>query len=220
MFRLYLVRHGWTAWHTEQRVAGWSDVPLDSRGQAEALATGGWLAATVGTDTPLIVASPIVRARQTAELIASCLPDRRDVLLDESLADTRVGRWEGMLVSEIEDSDPTWPEFFRSPGRYHFPGGESLADVQRRAVAATGSLISGDARHAAIVVAHADPLRCVIAHYLGLSLDYAYRMRLACGSVSRLSLPLEGVDRPGNWPHLDFLNMTGHLPTAEQGVSA
>lgn len=219
MVRLYLVRHGWTAWHTEQRVAGWSDVPLDARGQAEARATGGWLAAHTGSDAPLIVASPIVRARQTAELIAACLPARRDVLLDQRLADTQVGRWEGMLVSEIEANDPRWPEFFDSPARFRFPGGESLEDVQRRTLAAVEPLLSGDAGRAAIIVAHADPLRCIIAHFLGLSLDHAYRMRLGCGSISRLSLPLENVNRPGNWPHVDFLNVTDHLPAPRQGVS-
>ena len=68
MFHLYLVRHGWTAWHSEQRVAGWSDVPLDDRGQAEALATGRWLATRIGEETPVMVASPVLRARQSAEL--------------------------------------------------------------------------------------------------------------------------------------------------------
>ncbi|MCB0240943.1 MAG: phosphoglycerate mutase family protein, partial [Anaerolineae bacterium] len=69
MVRLYLVRHGWTAWHSEHRVAGWSDVPLDARGQAEAQATGRWLAARVDAALPLIVSSPVTRALQTAELI-------------------------------------------------------------------------------------------------------------------------------------------------------
>ena len=220
MLHLYLVRHGWTAWHTEQRVAGWSDVPLDERGEAEAQATGDWLAARPASESPLIVASPIARAWQTAELIAACLPARRDIVMDDRLAETRVGRWEGTLVSDIQANDPHWPEFFRSPARFRFPGGESLEDVQRRAVAATESLISLDAGSPVLIVAHADSLRCIIAHYLGLTLDYSYRMRLGCGSISRLSLPLTNLDRPGNWPHLDFLNMTEHLPVAEQGVPA
>lgn len=220
MVRLYLVRHGWTAWHSEHRVAGWSDVPLDARGQAEAQATGRWLAGRVDAAMPLIVSSPVTRALQTAELITGCLPAHPEVLPDERLADTRVGHWEGMLVSEIEASEPLWPEFFRSPARFRFPGGESLEDVQRRSVAAVESLAAAGTQRGVVVVAHADPLRCIIAHYLGLSLDHAYRMRLGCGSVSRLSLPLENIDGHGNWPRLDFLNMTEHLPAMEQGDSS
>lgn len=215
--RLILIRHGWTALHTEQRVAGWSAVPLDSRGEAEARATGAWLADKVSAEAPLVVTSPIVRARQTAELIAACLPATPDVVLDERLADTQVGRWEGLSIKEIQDNDPQWPSFFRSPARFRFPGGESLEDVQRRSLAAVSALTAGGAGRTVILVAHADPLRCIIAHFLQMNLDFAYRMRLGCGSISRLSLPLTNLDRPGNWPHVDFLNMTAHLPAAEQG---
>ena len=218
MFHLYLVRHGWTAWHSEQRVAGWSDVPLDDRGQAEALATGRWLATRIGEETPVMVASPVLRARQSAELIAGCLPELQDVQTDDGFAETRVGRWEGMLVSDIQNNEPQWPEFFHGPARFRFPGGESLEDVQRRAVAAVETLTATAASRTAVVVAHADTLRCIIAHFLEINLDNAYRLRLACGSISRLSLPLENIDRPGNWPHLDFLNMTEHLPTTRQGA--
>ncbi|MEZ4771404.1 MAG: histidine phosphatase family protein [Caldilineales bacterium] len=217
MFRLFLVRHGWTAWHTEGRVAGWSDVPLDDRGQAEALAAGRWLAAHVGPEPPVIVASPVLRAWQSAALIADCLPEPQAVQVDDGFAETRVGRWEGMLVGDIQDNEPQWPEFFRGPARFRFPGGESLEDVQRRAVTTVQTLAAAAPGRTGIVVAHADPLRCIIAHFLGINLDNAYRLRLACGSISRLSLPLEDLDRPGNWPHVDFLNMTEHLPSFKQG---
>ncbi len=220
MVRLYLVRHGWTAWHTEQRVAGRSDVPLDARGEAEAQAAGNWLAARIDGSSTVIVSSPVMRARQTAERIAGCLQPQKQVVLDDGLAETLVGRWEGMLVGDIQNHDPQWPAFFQSPAHFRFPGGELLEDVRLRAVAAVDALMGTEGRRAAIIVAHADTLRCIIAHYLGLSLDYAYRMRLACGSISRLSVPLENVNEPGNWPHLDFLNMTDHLPISRQGVSA
>src|SRR5437660_8585469 len=65
--RLWLVRHGLTEWNTQQRFCGHSDIPLSAQGRAQAL----WLAQRLKEETiSVICTSDLVRARETAEIIA------------------------------------------------------------------------------------------------------------------------------------------------------
>jgi broad specificity phosphatase PhoE len=78
--------------------------------------------------------------------------------------------------------------------RFRFPQGETLDEVRIRAVGATeglaGSLPAGAV---AIVVSHADVIRVLLAHYLGMSLDLVHRLRVAPASVSVVELPSQGT---------------------------
>ena len=97
---LYLVRHGWTRWHTERRVAGWADVPLDDRGQAEAAASARWLAQHCH-DRPLA----LIGARD-CELKALGILDR--VELDPEHPDPRYGqRRAGIFVVAVTCGVPS-----------------------------------------------------------------------------------------------------------------
>ena len=140
MLNLYLVRHGWTTWHTERRVAGWADVPLDERGQAEAAATARWLAQHCH-DRPLaLISSPVLRARQTAETISAAFAPPLPIEFDEGIGETRITGWQGRLVDNIEANDPTWPQFFVNPADFRFPAGETLREVQARVLSAVETL--------------------------------------------------------------------------------
>lgn len=208
MLTLYLVRHGWTSWHTERRVAGWLDVPLDERGQVEAAAAGRWLVAHCAERPAALLSSPVLRARQTAETVAAAFDPPLAVQIDPAIGETRLPDWQGRLVADIEANEPTWPEFFQAPADFRYPGGETNREMQSRVVAAAEALRRRYGDDLVILVSHADPIRTLIAHYLGLSVALFYRLRVATGSISRLSLPALDTQERHAIPRLDFLNLT------------
>jgi broad specificity phosphatase PhoE len=211
MLRLYLVRHGWTAWHTEGRIAGWADVPLDARGRAEALAAGQWLAGHCQARPAAVIASPVRRAQQTAEAIAAAFDPPLPLRIEEGIAETRVAEWQGALARDIAANDPRWPEFYQGPADFLYPGGETGRTVQARAVALVEALKEQHPEGELILVSHAEPLRGIVAHYLGMEANHYYRLRIDCGSISRLSLRGHDPSRPSPPARLDSLNSTDHL---------
>ena len=210
MLNLYLVRHGWTKWHTERRVAGWADVPLDERGQAEARAAGRWLAQHCHDGPLALISSPVLRARQTAETISAAFAPSLPIEFDEGIGETHVAGWQGRLVDDIEANDPTWPQFFENPADFRFPAGETLREVQARVLRAVETLRQRFERGDLILVSHADPLRSLIAHFMEMDVAHLYRLRVETGSISCVSLPSAGSTEHFARPRLEFLNLTEH----------
>ena len=110
MTDLYLVRHGETEWNRLRRIQGLTDIPLNDTGREQARRTGMLL-----TRRPIarVYASPLGRARETAEIIARELglsePELRDALVERNY-----GAAEGMSFHEI---DVTYPPGSEVPGR-------------------------------------------------------------------------------------------------------
>ncbi len=177
-FQLILIRHGLTDWNVERRLLGRIDIGLNGQGRAQALAAAEALKPfPVGA----ILSSPQVRARETAAPLASAHgieveiePAFDEVWLSES--------WQGKTVEELRD-DPEMARLLSNPsGRS--PRIEPIEDVQRRAVAAAERLRSGRPGETVVVVSHGDPLRALLAHYLGLPLTGFRRLLVENGSVS------------------------------------
>lgn len=198
---LYLVRHGQTDWNVEPaRCQGWVDVPLNEHGRAQARAEARSLA---DCGVRLIVTSHLLRARQTAEIILAELealeppvgtvagsgpegPARVGLLVDERLAETRRGDWEGRRFSDIIRDDPqTWRSYREHPESFRFPGGESLAEHQRRVLAAVRDAVA-DGRTAALVT-HGGSIRLVGAFLEGDGVEAVHRMPVANGGVVEVS---------------------------------
>ena len=112
---ILLVRHGETEWNRERRFQDWLDFPLTARGIGQARAIGRWLAQSPERNAS-IVASPLGRARRTAEIIRdeidrlgpiSTLGAAGALLLDRSdCASTRSAGWTGSTHGEIEARAP------------------------------------------------------------------------------------------------------------------
>ena len=92
MQTVYFTRHGETVWNVENKICGVTDIPLTDRGRAQARALGRQLAADPRGITR-ILCSPLVRARETAELIAAetGLP----LAVEPRLREQAFGRYEG-----------------------------------------------------------------------------------------------------------------------------
>ena len=163
MTRLYLVRHGQTIWHTENRYAGTSDVPLDETGRLQAHKLGQW-AATAGLAA--IISSPLSRARKTAlpASQATGLP----IGIAEGLIETHFGMAEGRTLAEMRTTMPDAAAAFeRDPAENPWPGAERPEHAARRAVAALREIA---ARHTGpvLVVAHNTLIRLALCRLLGL----------------------------------------------------
>ena len=98
---ILLVRHGETEWNLVRRYQGWRDSPLTARGIAQAEAIGRYLCTHPDAAGATIVASPIGRARRTAEIIRECLGGALPLSFDERLREISLGSWDGLYRDEI-----------------------------------------------------------------------------------------------------------------------
>jgi broad specificity phosphatase PhoE len=139
------------------RVQGWIDTPLNDRGRAQARD----LADAVRDRALTVVhSSHLARARETAEIVAGELG--LEVIVDERLAESRRGSWEGRLLDEIEREEPErWAAWRRGGADFRFPGGESLAEHAERVTAALEEIRRGSLP--ALCVCHGGTIRCAFA---------------------------------------------------------
>lgn len=184
--RILLARHGETAWNLEGRHQGRIDVPLSPSGEAQARALAGRLA-----DCPITraVASPLLRARRTAEI---ALGDRAGMLsLDPGFLELDHGAWEGKLASEVREVDPDTQRAFReTPHLVTLPGGESLADVDARAWPALRRASEGlGEADTLLILTHDGVVRVLVCRILGLSLARAWSFRQAPTGLTLLEGP-------------------------------
>lgn len=128
-----------------------------------------------------IMTSPRTRCRETAEAIASraCAPVQTDADLDE----VDFGAWTGLEFERL-NGDAGWREWNRRRSAARAPGGECMADVQRRTMRAVESALRGS--DIVVLVSHAEPIRAVIAGVLGFSMDAWARLDISPAGVTRL----------------------------------
>lgn len=161
MTLLTLVRHGQTDWNLARRIQGSTDIPLNETGREDARWAAGQLAGGVHHT---IYASPLKRARETAEIIAAELG--LDVpALDADLREREFGEGEGMLVADYLETYGDWDA--------EVPGAETLEGVAARALRALDRIALDARRRSAplaesvIVVAHGGVIRALIDHVSG-----------------------------------------------------
>jgi probable phosphoglycerate mutase len=168
---LYFVRHGETDWNAARRYQGRRDIPLNDTGRAQARRNGRALADLVGASAAALdhVASPLVRARETMEIIRTELQlDPKGYRTDERLAEIDYGHWEGRLWTELPHADP---EGFAARAAWGWQpvGGESyrmlservgrwLAEIERDTVVASHGGVSKALRGLVLRLASADIL--------------------------------------------------------------
>jgi len=163
---IYYVRHGLTQWNVEQRLQGRKDIPLNDQGRAQSFHCGKILRQLFdrdGADAASLayVSSPLIRARETMELMRSTLgldPSRYEI--EERLAEISFGEWEGLTFAEIPARDKALLDE-REKDKWEFlpPRGESYAQLTRR-VEAWYALLKADT----VVAAHGGTARALIAY--------------------------------------------------------
>lgn len=125
----YLVRHGESVSNSQGRIQGHTDSPLSELGRAHALAAGRWLAER-GVDK--VTSSPLSRARETAQAIASRAGTSEPMLLDE-LMELDTGVLSGRSIAELPEIDPEFYRRFRVHSWEAIPQAERIESLRRRA---------------------------------------------------------------------------------------
>lgn len=161
---LYLVRHGQTIWHAENRYTGSSDIALTPEGEEEARRLSGW-AKTARPDT--VYSSPLERARRTAEPSAQALG--LDVVEHPDLREVDFGQGEGLTRDEMAERFPeALDAFLRAPAEHPLPEGERGLDAIARARPVIDSIVEEHRGGSALVVVHSTLLRLLLCDLLDL----------------------------------------------------
>lgn len=155
MKRLLLVRHGESEWNRLGRIQGQTDTPLTDLGFAQAERIGAFLAPRLSAARFRIWVSPMLRARQTADVIATATTyPPGEIRVDERINDFNVGAIAGTPGWERVARDHPRLAWLRlnDPLNFHPPGGESGADFRRRLADFLDQPDDGDLVH--LVVSH------------------------------------------------------------------
>ncbi|MEV7866926.1 histidine phosphatase family protein [Streptomyces sp. NPDC088124] len=179
MATLILVRHGRSTANTAGLLAGWTPgIALDERGAAQAAALPGRLA-----DIPLaaVVSSPLQRCRETLQPLLDARPGLA-VQTDDRIGECHYGDWSGRKLAELAD-EPLMKVVQQHPSAAVFPGGESMAAMQARAVEAVREWNARiDAEHGedavVLMCSHGDIIKALVADALGMHLDLFQRIHV------------------------------------------
>jgi broad specificity phosphatase PhoE len=171
----WLVRHGQTDWNVQGRFQGQADPPLNEIGLSEARALAGQLA---GQHFDALYSSDLLRARQTAEIIASATG--LEIRIEPCLREINQGEWEGMLFEDIQASHPQIKESRKNASlTFRPPGGESLQEVISRVLPVYDE----------IAIKHPDGKVMVVSHGVTLAIALSKAQKIPLSRVFSLIPP-------------------------------
>ncbi len=186
MATVLLVRHGRSTANTAGVLAGRAPgVHLDERGREQAARAAERIA-----ELPLaaLVSSPLERCRETAKALAAAQAQRIRVRTDRGLTECDYGEWQGRPLKELA-REKLWRTVQSHPSAAGFPGGETLAAMQARAVAACRRRDAAvEEEHGPgavwVAVSHGDLIKALLADALGTHLDHFQRLHVDPASIS------------------------------------
>jgi len=208
MTRILLIRHGQTEWNRQEIFRGRADMPLSDEGvrQAQVLADR-----LLDERIAAVYSSPLIRACATAERVAHAHGLHPQPV--HPLTDIDYGAWEGHQHQQVEQLYPDLYQRWRTkPHLVHLPGGETLAQVRRRAILAFDGIVAGH-RHATIaVVSHRVANKLILCHALGLGDDAFWRIRQDTACLNLL-------EQEDGRVTVHLVNDTCHLRGLEEDTS-
>ena len=192
---LLLVRHAVTE-HTGARLSGWMPgLHLSEEGRRQADGLAGRLE-PVPVDA--VYASPLERCQETAAVVAEAKGLKVETLKD--VIEVRYGDWTGRTLKELA-KEPLWKVVQATPSAARFPEGEAIFEMQARAVLGVERLREAHPGQTVLVCSHADVIKALTCHYLGMHLDLVQRVVVSPASVTAIAF--------GPVPYLVRLNDTG-----------
>jgi broad specificity phosphatase PhoE/ribonuclease HI len=198
--QLVLVRHGSTVHSADRRFSGRNELPLDEAGQLQAAALAG-RAPSWGVDA--VVSSPLLRARQTADVIASGLGIAAEV--NDDIIEVDFGAWEGLTFAEAQCDYPAELTAWLASPDAAPPEGESFATAARRIRRGRDAIIAGHPGRTVVVVTHVTPIKTLIRLALDAPPVSMFRIHLDTASVSIVDYYADGNSS------LRLVNDTSHL---------
>ncbi|MDI9545983.1 MAG: MSMEG_4193 family putative phosphomutase [Chloroflexota bacterium] len=198
-----LVRHGENDWVNSHRLAGRSPgVHLNDNGREQ---TERLRRALSEQPIAAIYSSPLERCIETAQPVAAALG--LTVIPEPGLLEVNYGQWQGGDLKELAKS-PEWELVQHLPGSFRFPDGETLYEVQGRAVETIERLRIAHPNQTVAIFSHGDVIRTTLAHYLGTPIDLFQRVAISTASVSAIAFF-------GPRPAVLFTNYLADMPRLE-----
>lgn len=187
--QLLLIRHAENDFVRSGKLAGWTpDIHLNDEGKRQAEALGQRLAAA---KLQAVYSSPLERAVETAQAIAQH-HSGLDFHIEEDIGEAHYGQWTGRPLRQLARTR-LWQIVQRCPSQARFPEGESIREMQVRAVGAIERIIERHSTGEVVVVSHADVIKAVVAYYAGMPLDMFQRIVIAPASISIIGVQKMGV---------------------------
>lgn len=198
--KVYVVRHGQTAWNLEEVFRGRADIPLDDTGKKEVHLAG---EALKDETIHAIYSSPLSRSMETAENIAKF--QNIDVAPLDAIIDISYGDWEGKPLAEIQKKFPDLYELWlKEPHSVCFPNGETLEQVGSRATEAVNRLVAQHKDENIALVAHRVPNKVICCALIGIDYSNFWRIQQDTASTNLF------VYKDGQWI-VSYLNDTSYL---------
>ena len=200
MTKIYVVRHGQTAWNLEEVFRGRMDIPLDETGKKEVHLAG---EALKDETLHAIYSSPLSRSMETAENIAKF--QNIEVKPLEAIIDISYGEWEGVSLAEVQKKYPDLCALWlKEPHKVRFPNGESLEQVRVRTQNAIENLLEKHENDNIALVAHRVPNKVISCALLGIDNSNFWRIQQDTASTNLF------IYKKGQWI-ISYLNDTSYL---------
>jgi broad specificity phosphatase PhoE len=183
----HLVRHGEHSLQGRLAAGRMTGIGLSPKGRAEAAAVAARLA---GETVDALYASPLDRARETAEILAGRLD--LPVVARDDVIEVDFGEWTGLTFDQVR-SDKRWLPWQSCRSIATVPGGESWRGVQERVVNALFDLHRAHPEGTVAVVSHGDVIRAALLFALGMPLDSYNRIEVATASISTIRIDDNGI---------------------------
>lgn len=200
--RLLLLRHGQTVLSIDRRYSGHGDPELTTVGRAQAAAAAARLTAV--PEITAVLTSPLLRARQTAELVAQATGVPIEVR--NGLIETDFGEWEGLTFAEARDRDPELHAKWLGAEDVAPPGGESFAAVRVRLADELAAIVEAYEGETVVLVTHVTPIKMILRQALGGSPEILYRLHLDLACLSEVHV------FPDGGMCVRLVNDTSHAP--------
>jgi broad specificity phosphatase PhoE len=210
MTRIYLVRHGQTAWNKEEIFRGRTDVPLNETGLREAQLAGEYFREM---EIHAIYSSPLLRAWETAQKIAGV--QRLEVRSLQGIIDMCFGEWEGQSLKDVQEKDgQRFQQWENEPHLVKIPGGETLDEVRDRAMAVLEETIQSHSGKTLLFVSHRVVNKVILCSILGLDNSHFWQIGQESTAINLIQ------HREGKYV-LSLLNEACHLKRLQpEGVKA
>ena len=203
--KFLLVRHGLTEWNDVHKFQGSTDIPLSEAGLAQAEKTARRIE---GWPVDVVYTSPLIRARQTAEVIA--VRHHRDPIVMDDLTEVNFGSWEGSSFRKrLEDNDDSLLKWIADPFFNTPPGAEPWDSIRRRTEQAVNTALDSGHKHV-VIVTHGGIMRALLVAFLGLDPHTVWKIKSS-------NCSLTGIEMRKHETLMAFSNDILHLKEVQQG---
>jgi alpha-ribazole phosphatase len=178
MTEIILIRHGETDYNKTERFMGWGDFSLNDNGRSQARNLGLYLA---DEKIEAVYSSDLSRCLETSSIIFPGISINKTAAFRE----LNIGDWEGLTYSEIQERYPEQSALWAKDwAAMRLPNGESFREMSERVIKELNKIKTVSKKTA--IVTHGGCVRAILAHYLSVDMDQAFRFQVDNCTATRV----------------------------------